>query len=127
MNIIFVGQSDDPLLLAGVGLGSMLINIFVFAESQGLNGTIEYFVARSFGYGNNCMEIGNEVEAQKKYKECGYHLNRARAIVTTVLLPIFIAFFWSDSILISLKQDETISRMARNYVVLALPGVFLYV
>jgi multidrug resistance protein, MATE family len=63
MNIIFVGQSDDPLLLAGVGMGSMLINIFVFAESQGLNGTIEYFVSRSFGHGNSCMEIGNETEA----------------------------------------------------------------
>lgn len=124
MNIIFVGQSDDPLLLAGVGMGSMLINIFVFATSQGLNGTIETFVSRDFGAGNLAAQNGNQGMAGRKYKECGIHLNRAKVIITLVLLPIFIAFFWADKILIALAQDAVISRMARNYVMLSLPGVF---
>lgn len=105
MNIIFVGQADDPLLLAGVGMGSMLTNIFCFATSQGLNGTIESFVSRDFGAGNKAAEEGNDQEAAKKYKECGFHLNRARVIICLVLLPIFIAFFWADTILIALQQD----------------------
>lgn len=124
MNIIFVGQADDPLLLAGVGMGSMLINIFCFATSQGLNGTIESFVARDFGAGNKAAEDGEDTKAAKFYRECGNHLNRARVIICFVLLPIFVAFFWADTILISLQQDYTISTMARNYVVWSLPGIF---
>lgn len=124
MNIIFVGQSDDPMLLAGVGMGSMLINIFVFATSQGLAGTIETFVGRDFGAGNLAMQSGNEGLASRKFKECGIHLNRAKVIITLVLLPIFVAFFWADTILIKLQQDAVISTMARNYVMIALPGVF---
>lgn len=105
-------------------MGSMLINIFCFAFSQGLNGTIESFVSRDFGEGNLAMENGEENKATRKYKECGIHFNRARVIISIMMLPIFIAFFWADSILISLKQDPLISQMARNYVVLALPGIY---
>ena len=36
-------------LLAGVGLGNMLLNVLVFAVTMGLNGTIETFVAWAYG------------------------------------------------------------------------------
>ena len=49
LNIYFVGHLDDPDLLAGVGLGTMLLNVFVFAVSMGMNGTIESFVGWSYG------------------------------------------------------------------------------
>ena len=45
LNIYFIGHLDNPDLLAGVGLGTMLINVLCFALSQGLNGGIESFVA----------------------------------------------------------------------------------
>jgi Na+-driven multidrug efflux pump len=32
-NIYFMGHLDDPDLLAGVGLGAMLLNVFCFAVS----------------------------------------------------------------------------------------------
>ena len=128
INIIFVGRSPDPLLLAGVGLGGMLINVFCFATSQGLNGTIESFVSRDFGAGNKMKETGLDDEgALKKYKECGVHLNRARIIIMIVLLPVIVTFFWADTILISLAQDPVISTMARNYVVWSLPGIIALV
>jgi hypothetical protein len=31
MNIYFVGNSDDPELLPGVGMGNMLLNVLIFA------------------------------------------------------------------------------------------------
>ncbi len=45
LNIYFVGNDPDPDLLPGVGMGNMLLNVLVFALSQGLNGAIETFVA----------------------------------------------------------------------------------
>ena len=51
LNIFYVGQMSTELL-AGVGLGNMLLNVLVFAVTMGLNGTIETFVSWSFGQGD---------------------------------------------------------------------------
>ena len=48
LNIYYVGQMSSSLL-AGVGLGNMLLNVLVFAVTMGLNGTIETFVAWAYG------------------------------------------------------------------------------
>ena len=48
LNIFYVGQMSTELL-AGVGLGNMLLNVLVFAVTMGLNGTIETFIAWSYG------------------------------------------------------------------------------
>ena len=45
MNIYFVGHTGDASVLAGIGLGNMLLNVCFFALSQGLNNTIETFVS----------------------------------------------------------------------------------
>jgi multidrug resistance protein, MATE family len=112
-NIYFMGHQNDPDLLAGVGLGAMLLNVCCFAVSQGLNGTLETFVAQSYGAGDERM--------------CGVYLNRARTILTVVLLPVAIAFFFSDSILVACGQDAVVSKMAHDYVVYCLPGVIAIV
>lgn len=112
LNIIYVGQisSDD---LAGVGLGNMLLNVVVFAVTMGLNGTLETFVAWAFGNDN--------------LKMCGVHMNRARVVVTLILVPAILLFFWIDSVLISLGQDPAISKIARDYCVWTIPGWFCLV
>ena len=51
LNIFYVGQMSTELL-AGVGLGNMLLNVLVFAVTMGLNGTIETFVSWSYGQGD---------------------------------------------------------------------------
>ena len=45
VNTFFVGRTNDATLLAGVGMGNMLINVLAFAISQGLNGSIETLVS----------------------------------------------------------------------------------
>jgi len=80
-------------------MGTMLINVFCFALVMGLNGSIETFVARDYG--------------REQWHLCGETLNRARIIVTLILVPIFIMFFWTDSILISIGQDPEVSTLAR--------------
>lgn len=85
----FVGTLNEPILLAGVGLGNMTINMVAMPFSQGLNGTIESFVSQSFG--------------AKKFEQCGIILNRGKIITTLFLLPGFFLFYFIDSILILLK------------------------
>ena len=86
LNILYVGQMSSDLL-AGVGLGNMLLNVLIFAVTMGLNGTIESFVAWSFGQGDKEM--------------WGIHLNRARIVVTAVIIPPTILFLFMDKILIA--------------------------
>ena len=100
-------------LLAGVGLGNMLLNVLVFAITMGLNGTIETFVAWSYGQGDTKM--------------CGTHLNRARVVVSVAMIPVILTFLFMDKILISLQQDEEIARIARDYAVWTIPGWFCLV
>ena len=61
LNIYFCGNAIGSEALAGVGLGNMLLNVFIFALSQGLNGTVESFISWSLG--------------QKDYQTCGIRLN----------------------------------------------------
>ena len=48
-NTYYIGNLNQPVLLAGVGMGNMLINVLVFAVAQGLNGALETLVSQSFG------------------------------------------------------------------------------
>lgn len=82
-----MGHESDPDLIAGVGLGAMLLNVCCFAISQGLNGTLETYVSQAYG--------------AKRYKQCGVYLNRARAILLVVLFPVAIIFIFADYILIA--------------------------
>ncbi len=86
-NIYFMGRSTDSNLMAAVGMGNMLINVFCFAVCQGFNGTIETFVSQSYGAGQKYM--------------CGVQLNRGRIIVSILFIPIVILFFFADKILIA--------------------------
>ena len=51
INVYFMGNQTDSALIAGVGMGSMLINVCFFAVGQGLNGAIETFVSQANGAG----------------------------------------------------------------------------
>ena len=112
LNIYYVGQMSTELL-AGVGLGSMLLNVLVFAVTMGLNGTIENFVAWSYGQGDKAA--------------CGLHLNRAKVIVTIICMPVMLLFCFIDKVLIGCQQDPEIALDARNYVVWTIPGWFFLV
>jgi len=110
VNTFFVGKMNDPALLAGVGMGNMLINVLAFAVMQGLNGALETFVSKEFG--------------RKNYAMCGRYLNRGKMVCTVIMIPIIIIFIFSDKILIAIKQDPTIAIIARHYCCMMIPGVW---
>ena len=110
INVYFVGNLNEPALLAGVGMGNMLINVLCFAVVQGLNGALETLVSQSFG--------------ARKYEECGIFLNRGKVVATMVMVPIVIIYLLSDKILIALDQDPEISIIARRYCCIVIPGIW---
>ena len=88
VNTYFVGHCNDAILLAGVGMGNMLINVLCFAVVQGLNGALETFVSQSFG--------------SKNYEACGIYLWRGKLVATLVMIPIVVIYCFADRILIGL-------------------------
>lgn len=83
-------HGGDETYLAGIGLGNMMLNVFVFALTQGLNGAVDTFVSQAYGSG------------PENYHYCGQVLNRARAIAIVSLIPIAVLFYFSDDILIGI-------------------------
>ena len=87
-NTFFIGHLNDPVLLAGVGMGNMLINVLCFAVAQGLNGALETFVSQAFG--------------ASKYDVCGVYLNRGKFVCSMIMIPIVIIYIFSEDILVAL-------------------------
>jgi MATE family multidrug resistance protein len=110
VNTYFVGNKNEPELLAGVGMGNMLINISCFAVMQGLSGALETLVSQSFG--------------MKEYTMCGVYLNRGRFVATCFCVPIIFLFTFTDSILIAMGQDPNISKIAQRYCLMMIPGIW---
>ncbi len=111
INTYYVGRHlQDTTILAGVGMGNMLINVCCFAFSNGLNSALETLVSQAYGAG--------------RYAQCGAYLNRGRVIVSFFLIPIALILSFSDKILKGLGQDEFISEISREYIVKLLPGLW---
>ena len=45
INTYYIGHTNDSSLIAGVGMGNMLINVLAFAVMQGLNGALETLIS----------------------------------------------------------------------------------
>ena len=87
-SIYFVGHYGDTSLLAGLGMGNVLISAICLAFSFGLNGTLESKVSQCYG----CDE----------YEMCGVWLNRGRMINSFLMIPIGLLFLCTESIMLYL-------------------------
>ena len=52
MNLIFIGHLNDPVKLAAVGIGNMIINMAGVAPQLGLNSGLETLVSQAKGSRN---------------------------------------------------------------------------
>jgi Na+-driven multidrug efflux pump len=100
VNTYYIGHTNEPVLIAGVGMGNMLINVLAFAIIQGLNGALETLISQSFGASQN---KANPESYQKRMRiNCGVFYNRGRFVSTIVMIPIIIIFVFSKDILIAI-------------------------
>ncbi len=82
INIIFIGRLDDAAKLAGVGLGTTILNMLCFSILLGMNGALETLVSQAYGFGDIQL--------------CGIYLNRSRLINTVVFIPLMLILFCSE-------------------------------
>ena len=88
-------------MIAGVGMGNMLINVLAFAVMQGINGALETLISQSYGASQSAAN--GDAYRVKMRKACGVFYNRGRFIVTIIMIPIALIFLYSDKILIAIK------------------------
>jgi len=84
INLYYIGLLNDAAMTAGLGIGTVLIQILGFTVAMGTNIAQETLTSHSFGANN--------------LERCGVLLNRGRMILLTVFIPISFAFWFSESI-----------------------------
>ena len=72
-NMIFAGTLNDSAMLAGVGLGTTLLNVVILEPLLGMNGALETLISQAYG--------------AKQLQLCGVYINRARIINTLIFIP----------------------------------------
>lgn len=78
INTIMLGQLNQAALLAGVGIGNVLMNMSGLSIAVGLNGALETLVSHAYGV--------------KDYKLIGVYLNRSRIVLLVFFIPVVIFF-----------------------------------
>ena len=111
INTFFAGRFDDPAKIAGVGLGTSLLNLACFFPLVGMNYAIDTLVSQAFG--------------AKRLELCGAYLNRGRLINTVLFIPIVIILFCSKQILTLLHQQPEVIQHAYEYIKICLFGLYL--
>lgn len=112
INLVFIGSLNDPIMIAGIGLGTLIVNVVALSITTGLWGGIDTLVSQNHG--------------KKQFYECGVNFNKCRVI----LIATFVFQAWlllhSEKILILLGQDPLVASAAQLYITFLIPGIFWF-
>ncbi|CAI2367237.1 unnamed protein product [Moneuplotes crassus] len=97
-------------IIAGVGLGILCYNVFIFSVAWGMSSTIDTLTSQAFG--------------SQKYHLCGYYLNRYRVVSTVLFLFQCILLLNIGDILIMIGQAEISCRVCQIFIKYQLIGLF---
>lgn len=102
--------------LAAVSMGAMTANITGYATIQGIATALDTLCPQAFG--------------AKKYKLVGSYLQKCTALISVIMLPIFIIwiFFGYDLICLILPDKETakLSAVYLKYLTFGMPAYILF-
>jgi MATE family multidrug resistance protein len=91
VNLSFLGHLDDNAIIAGAGMGSVVVNFLGWTIVIGLNSALDTLVSQAAGAGN--LEL------------CGVYLNRGRFVMSLLFVPVACMTFYTKDILIALGQQ----------------------
>ena len=109
INIIFIGNLQDPAKLSAIGVGNMVMNLLPYALMIGINTALETLVSQAFG--------------RQNLLECGLFLHRAVFLIICLFVPIAVSFFWVADFLILVGIDAMTANYAQAYLTMLLPAV----
>ena len=75
--VVFIGKQNDVEMLAGIGMGNMVVNLLPFALMVVVNSALETLVSQAFG--------------RRNLRDCGLYLHRASLVISVIfiiLLPV---------------------------------------
>jgi len=112
INTAFVGHLNNPMLLAGLGMGHSIQNIFGTSVLMGLNYAFEIISSRLKGSGDMTL--------------IGIYLNRTRFINICLLVPIFIILNFTGYFMTNfLSYDEETAKVSQEFVMANFPALVL--
>ncbi|GKV38308.1 hypothetical protein SLEP1_g46232 [Rubroshorea leprosula] len=111
VSVMFAGHLGE-LELAGATLANSWATVTGFAFMVGLSGALETLCGQGFG--------------AKLYRMLGIYLQASCIISCFFAVIISVLWFYTEPILILLKQDAQISETAALYMKFLMPGVFAY-
>eukprot|EP00347_Sterkiella_histriomuscorum_P020766 403336546 len=107
MNLIFMGQFNDPALVSGVGIGNVFISVFGIMILCGFNSALSTLISQSYG--------------QRDFKLCGTYLNRGRIIICLCYLPVFFLMLNAQYFFEMTGVNKATSEQAQLYIYYMLP------
>ena len=112
INLYFAGLLGKASIIGGVGLAITLMHCLGFWVMVGMNCAQETLTSQAFGAG--------------ELVRCGQLLNRGRAILLSLLLPISLVFYNSEKILLAIKVDPEVAHYASQFLMSQIIGCFFY-
>lgn len=111
INIIFVGQNSAHDSIAGIGLGTLIMNATGYILCMGLLGGLDTLGSQAFG--------------ARHYYLLGLHTNITRISVFLFFLVICCPMFaYSYEICIAIGQSPQIALLASRFVIHMIPSLF---
>lgn len=111
INIIMVGQLNDPNIINGIGIGTLYCNFTGYVIGLGLVGALDTRCSQCFGNG--------------AYKSMGVFTNTTRVFVSLVFVFFCVPLsFLSSYVLEAIGQSEQVTYQARTYIITLLPALF---
>jgi len=87
LNLVFIGQLNNQVLVAAVGVGNMTSNLVCMSIVIGFNSVLDTLISQAAGAGN--------------YELCGVYRNRGMFIMTIIFIPASAILLCSERILIA--------------------------
>jgi multidrug resistance protein, MATE family len=112
ITLIFVGHLNDPAIIAGAGIGSMLNTMMGLAITCGMNSALSTLISQS--YGQNNMRL------------CGVYYNQARIMVTLLFLPILIVMLNADNLFLAFGFEPHVCAHAQTFINYRLPHLYFF-
>jgi multidrug resistance protein, MATE family len=110
ISIYYIGWLNDTTMLAGVGLGIVIMNIVIVSILQGSIRGMEKLIQTS-------IEKEDDIEQMCKY------MARGRAILIALWIPLAAFLYFCYPVLLLIKQNPDVAKIAVNYIRFALVGI----
>jgi MATE family multidrug resistance protein len=113
INLFFVGRMGSPDYTAALGLGILWVDVICVSILMGMTTFLE--------------TVGTQLFGSKDLHGLGVAHNKARVFITLCVIPLTIALWFTENILLLVGMNPSICHMAGSFTRALVPSYFLLV